>query len=343
VPPVALSGEVVPVPPGPAGSLPGIARARPKHSFAIESRTPDGLPVAASTSDAPGRDHRGSPFPARRTRSSRREPVDRTHGRRRFGPHAGSIQSAPTRLGLPAGVHACLFDLDGVLTRTAKLHAAAWKQMFDHFLRQRARRTDTRFKPFDKKSDYDRYVDGKPRYDGVRSFLASRGIQLPEGKPSDPPGEETVTGLGNLKNEMVLKLMRKVGVETYEGSIRYVKAARQRGFSCAVVSSSTNCREVLRVAGIQKLFDVMIDGVVARRSRLKGKPAPDTYLAAARRLDARPGEAAVYEDALAGVEAGRTGRFGFVVGVDRVGQAAALRRHGADIVVSDLSELLDPP
>jgi beta-phosphoglucomutase family hydrolase len=258
-------------------------------------------------------------------------------------PSLSASRSGSTTLGLPAGVKACLFDLDGVLTRTATLHAAAWKQMFDQFLRKRATETNTRFKPFDIKADYDRYLDGKPRSDGVRSFLASREIKIPDGRPSDHPGAETVVGLGNLKNEMVLKLIRETGVETYKGSVRYVKAARAHGFSCAVVSSSTNCREVLRSAGIQDFFDVMIDGIAARRFHLKGKPAPDTYLAAARRLHAAPKAAAVYEDALAGVEAGRAGRFGLVVGVDRVGQAEALRHHGADIVVSDLAELLDAP
>ena len=215
--------------------------------------------------------------------------------------------------------------------------------MFDGYLRGRARRDGSRFRPFDEKADYDRYLDGKPRYDGVRSFLSSRGIRIPEGRPGDRPGSETVTGLGDLKNEMVLQLIRERGVRTYEGSIRYVRAARRRGLACAVVSSSTNCREVLRAAGIHRLFDVVVDGIVAHRCRLKGKPAPDTYLAAARRLRVGPGGATVYEDALAGVEAGRAGRFGLVVGVDRVGQAAALRRHGADIVVSDLAELLERP
>ena len=253
------------------------------------------------------------------------------------------LTEAPSALGLPAGVRACLFDLDGVLTRTAELHATAWKQMFDRFLRERSNRTGEPFKPFDKKGDYDDYLDGKPRSDGVRSFLASRGIILPEGTPDDPAGAETVAGLGNRKNQMVLELIHQVGVHVYEGSVRYVKAARSSGLPCAVVSSSTNCREVLKAAGIQDLFDVRIDGVVAEHAHLQGKPAPDTYLEGARRLAVAPGEAVVFEDALAGVEAGRAGRFGFVVGVDRVGQAEELRRHGADIVVSDLSELLSSP
>ena len=244
-------------------------------------------------------------------------------------------------LGLPDAVTACLFDLDGVLTQTAKVHATAWKQMFDAYLRQRAARTEEAFVPFDPIREYDEYVDGKPRYDGVRSFLASRGIELPEGNADDPPGAETIHGLGNLKNEIVLKLIHEQGVQPYEGSVRYVTAARASGLRCAVVSSSTNCRDVLAAAGIQELFEEIIDGVLAERDHLAGKPAPDTFLAGARALGAQPAAAAVFEDALSGVEAGRAGRFGFVVGVDRVGQADALRAHGADVVVSDLADLLE--
>jgi beta-phosphoglucomutase family hydrolase len=249
----------------------------------------------------------------------------------------------PTVLGLPDGVTACLFDLDGVLTQTAKVHAAAWKQMFDDYLHRRAAGGGQAFVAFDPVRDYDEYVDGRPRYDGVRSFLASRGIELPEGGPDDPPGAETVHGLGNRKNEIVLKLIRDHGVEPYEGSVRYVQAARAAGLRRAVVSSSTNCRDVLAAAGITDLFEEIVDGVVAEREHLHGKPAPDTFLAGARALHVEPAQAAVFEDALAGVEAGRAGRFGFVVGVDRVGQAAELRAHGADVVVEDLSELLDAP
>jgi beta-phosphoglucomutase family hydrolase len=252
----------------------------------------------------------------------------------------GSPRSAPARLGLPDAVTACLFDMDGVLTQTAKVHAAAWKRMFDEFLRRRAERTGERFVPFDDVKDYDEYVDGKPRYDGVRSFLEARGIELPEGNPDDPPDAETVHGLGNRKNELVLKLIHDNGVEAYEGSVRYVKAVREAGLARAVVSSSANTREVLVAARMLDLFDVIIDGVVAEREHLAGKPHPDTYLAAARKLGVEPGRAAVFEDALAGVAAGRAGRFGFVVGVDRVGQADALREHGADVVVTDLAELL---
>jgi beta-phosphoglucomutase family hydrolase len=244
-------------------------------------------------------------------------------------------------LGLPDDVDACLFDLDGVLTQTAKVHAAAWKQMFDTYLRQRAEASGGELVPFDPVADYDEYVDGKPRYEGVRSFLASRGIELPQGSPDDPPGAETIDGLGNRKNEIVLAMIRESGVEAYEGSVRYVHAAREAGLKRAVVSSSTNCRDVLEAAGIQDLFEARIDGVVAERDHLKGKPAPDTFMAGARALGVTAVRAAVFEDALAGVQAGRAGDFRFVVGVDRVGQGDALRAHGADIVVRDLAELLD--
>ena len=244
-------------------------------------------------------------------------------------------------LGLPTAIQACLFDLDGVLTQTAKVHAAAWKEMFDGFLRRRSARTGEQFVPFDLVDDYDEYVDGKPRYDGVRSFLASRAITLPEGDGADPPTAETIAGLGNWKNELVLALLHRDGVEAYEGSVRYVHAVRDAGLHRAVVSSSANCREVLEAAGIEDLFEVRVDGLVAEREHLRGKPEPDTFLAAARALEVPPARAAVFEDALAGVAAGRAGRFGLVVGVDRVGQAEALRTHGADVVVRDLAELLD--
>jgi beta-phosphoglucomutase family hydrolase len=244
-------------------------------------------------------------------------------------------------LGLPASVRACLFDLDGVLTETAKVHAAAWKEMFDQFLRARSARTGEDFVPFGETDDYSEYVDGKPRYDGVRSFLASRSIELPEGRPDDPPSAETVCGLGNRKNEIVLRMIREQGVEAYEGSRRYLEAAREAGLRRAVVSSSTNCHDVLVAAGIEQFFEARIDGVVAEREHLKGKPAPDTFLAGARALDVTPDAAAVFEDALAGVEAGRAGGFACVVGVDRVGHAEALREHGASIVVRDLAELIE--
>jgi beta-phosphoglucomutase family hydrolase len=244
-------------------------------------------------------------------------------------------------LGLPDGIRGCLFDLDGVITETAKVHDAAWKEMFDGFLRQRAEQSGQPFVPFDPVKDYDDYVDGKPRADGTRSFLASRGIELPEGREDDPPDAETVYGLGNRKNQIVLRLIHSRGVEAYPGSIRYLHAVKDAGLPRAVVSSSTNCRDVLIAAGIEDLFDARIDGVVAEREHLRGKPAPDTFLAGARALGLAPAAAVVFEDALAGVAAGRAGNFGFVVGVDRVGQAAALQEHGADIVVKDLSELLE--
>jgi beta-phosphoglucomutase family hydrolase len=252
------------------------------------------------------------------------------------------VRSArPATVGLPEPVRACLFDLDGVLTQTATVHAAAWKEMFDRDLRKRAADSGERFVAFDPVADYDRYVDGKPREEGVRSFLASRGIDLPLGDPSDSTTAETIIGLGNRKNVIVLRMIRDQGVKAYEGSVRYARAARDAGLRSAVVSSSRNCREVLSAAGIADLFEQRIDGVVADREHLKGKPAPDTFLAGAQALGVEPSQAAVFEDALAGVEAGHAGGFGFVVGVDRLGQADALRAHGADIVVSDLANLLE--
>jgi beta-phosphoglucomutase family hydrolase len=244
-------------------------------------------------------------------------------------------------LGLPDGVRGCLFDLDGVLTQTAKVHDAAWKEMFDAYLRERAQRTGEPFVPFDPVKDYDEYVDGKPRPDGVRSFLESRGITLPDGGDDDPPSAETVHGLGNRKNVILLRRIREDGVEAYPGSVAFVRAVKEAGLPRAVVSSSANCRAVLVAAGIEDLFDVRIDGLVAERDHLRGKPAPDTFLAGARALGLKPTAGAVFEDALAGVAAGRAGGFGFVVGVDRAGQAQALRDHGADVVVTDLSELME--
>jgi beta-phosphoglucomutase family hydrolase len=243
-------------------------------------------------------------------------------------------------LGLPDAVRACLFDLDGVITATAVVHARAWKEMFDAFLRERSEQTGEPFVPFDPRADYDRYVDGKKRADGTRSFLASRGIELPEGDPDDDPGAATINGLGNRKNEIVLRRIHSDGVEVYEGSVRYLHAVRAAGLRTAVVSSSANTAEVLRVTGLTDLFDARIDGLVARERGLPGKPAPDTFLAGAAELGVDAGGAVVFEDALAGVEAGRAGEFGLVVGVDRVGQADALREHGADVVVQDLAELL---
>ncbi|MFI6521541.1 HAD family hydrolase [Spirillospora sp. NPDC050679] len=244
-------------------------------------------------------------------------------------------------LGLPDHIQACLFDLDGVLTRTAAVHAAAWKQMFDEYLRARAERTGEPFTPFDLVKDYGPYVDGKRREDGTRSFLRSRGIELPEGSPDDPPDRETVRGLGNRKNELVLQLIKDEGVEVFEGSIDYVRAAREAGLKTAVVSSSANTAQVLETVGITDLFDARVDGVVAAERDLPGKPAPDTFLEGAREVGVAPGDAAVFEDALAGVEAGRAGNFGFVVGVNRVDDehAAGLAERGADVVVGDLAEL----
>jgi len=223
-------------------------------------------------------------------------------------------------------VTACLFDLDGVLTKTAVVHARAWKQMFDDYLREQG---DER--PFDEHDDYDEYVDGKPRDAGVRDFLASRGLH---------PEEAEVKRLGDIKNDLVLEIIKRDGVEAYEGSIAYLKAARDAGLRRAVVSSSHNCKDVLVSAGIEEYLEVRVDGLVADEMKLPGKPAPDTFLEGARRLGVEPSQAAVFEDALAGVEAGRAGRFRWVVGVDRVGRADALLAHGADVVVRDLSELL---
>jgi beta-phosphoglucomutase family hydrolase len=239
------------------------------------------------------------------------------------------------RLGIPDHIRAVLFDLDGVITQTARVHAAAWKQMFDDFLKKR---DGADFVPFSAK-DYDSYVDGKPRADGTRSFLESRGIHLPEGSPGDPPTAETVYGLGNRKNELLLTRIREDGVDVYPTSVDYIRAARAGGLHTAVVSSSANTRDVLKSVGIEDLFDVRVDGTTIAGQHLKGKPAPDTFLLAAETLGVPAVDAAVFEDALAGVAAGRAGDFGYVVGVDRVGQADALRAHGADVVVKDLGEL----
>jgi beta-phosphoglucomutase family hydrolase len=242
-------------------------------------------------------------------------------------------------LGLPDGIRACLFDLDGVLTQTARVHRSAWRETFDALLHGCQ---GDNFKPFTD-ADYHEYVDGKPRRDGVRDFLASRGVRLPEGDPDDPPSAHTVAGVGNRKNQLLLRRLEEDGVEVYEGSVRYVRAARQRGLHTAVVTASANGEAVVRAAGLADCIEARIDGVVAEQEHLRGKPAPDTFLVGARVLGVEPREAAVFEDALAGVAAGRAGRFGFVVGVDRAGQAEALRRRGADIVVNDLSELLERP
>jgi beta-phosphoglucomutase family hydrolase len=242
-----------------------------------------------------------------------------------------------TELGLPEEITVCLLDLDGVVTKTAVVHAAAWKETFDAFLRERE---GADFRPFDPVADYDEYVDGRPRADGVRTFLASRGIELPDGTPGDPPDAQTVQGIGNRKNELVLRKIRTEGVEAYEGTLRYIEAVRASGLRTAIVSSSANTRDVLRSIDAERLFDVRVDGVVAAERGLPGKPHPDTFLAAAHDLGADAKQAAVFEDALAGMDAGRSGHFGYVVGVDRVGQTDALYAHGADVVVKDLADLL---
>jgi beta-phosphoglucomutase family hydrolase len=243
-------------------------------------------------------------------------------------------------LGLPDGITATLFDMDGVITNTATVHDAAWKQTFDEYLEARAKQTGQPFIPFDPVKDYDTYVDGKPRLDGTRSFLESRGIQLPEGTPDDAPGTPTLYGISNKKNDVLLAKLASDGVQVYDGSVRYLHAVRAAGLHTAIVSSSANTVQVLQAAGLADQFDVRVDAQVAQAKHLKGKPAPDTYLEAARELGVPASSAAVFEDALAGVQSGRAGHFGFVVGVNRANQADALRAHGADIVVNDLGELL---
>jgi len=236
---------------------------------------------------------------------------------------------------------AVLFDLDGVLTETASIHAAAWREMFDGFLRQQAKDQGETFVPFDIDADYRAYVDGKPRYDGVRSFLMSRGIELPEGDTGDPVTANTVTGLGNRKNQLMAELIEDNGVEAFPGAVRLVEALRGRGVKTAVVSSSANARAVLGAAGISDLFDARVDGAVSAELRLPGKPAPDAFLEAARRLDAPPDRAVVVEDAISGVQAGRSGGFALVVGVGGSERTQTLLDNGADLVVADLGELLD--
>ena len=235
---------------------------------------------------------------------------------------------------------AVLFDLDGVLTDTANVHAACWKRMFDDFLRERAEERDEEFQPFDIATDYKLYVDGRPRFEGVRTFLESRGIELANGDPKEPPNHETICGLGNQKDEMVKKAFDSEGIEAYEGSVALVRHLRERGIKTAVVSASSNCESVVKAAGIADLFDARVDGVVIARLNLAGKPAPDTFLKAAEQLGVEPERAVVVEDAISGVQAGRDGGFGLIVGVDRKGDAEALRENGADIVVADLDEML---
>ena len=247
-----------------------------------------------------------------------------------------------TQIGLPdlrtIGLDALIFDLDGVVTRTAAVHAAAWKRLFDDYLRQAADRAGNSFVPFDTDTDYPEFVDGKPRYDGVRSFLLSRGIELPDGDPGDPPGGETICGLGNRKNALFNRALKAEGVAVYPGSVALIRAARAAGLRAAVVSSSRNCRQVLERAALADLFDTVIDGLYAADNGLPGKPAPDTFLKAAELLATIPARSAVFEDAIAGIEAGRAGRFALVIAVDRGAGHDALRRAGADFVVSDLGE-----
>jgi beta-phosphoglucomutase family hydrolase len=233
-----------------------------------------------------------------------------------------------------------LFDLDGVLTDTASVHKKAWKLTFDDFLRQRAEHANEAFTPFDVQTDYLTYVDGKKREDGVRSFLTSRGIELPDGSPDDGPPNETVYSLGNTKNAMFQQILRVDGVDVFEGSRRYLEATADAGLGIAVVSASANTREILELTGLARFVQHRVDGVVLREENIAGKPAPDSFLRAAELLGITPEQGAVFEDAISGVAAGRAGGFGVVVGVDRVGQAEALRRNGADVVVTDLAELL---
>jgi beta-phosphoglucomutase family hydrolase len=253
------------------------------------------------------------------------------------GPPAGSVARvpAPGPLGLPDSVRACLFDLDGVLTRTATVHFAAWKRTFDEYL-QRFHPGQPEFGQL----DYNRYVDGKHRADGVRGFLASRGITLPEGSAGDPPEAATVQAIATRKNDMVLRELDEHGVEVYDGSVRYLRAVKDAGLATAVVTASANGEKVIAAGGFADLIDVRVDGLVAARDALRGKPEPDTFLAGARLLGVEPAAAVVYEDAISGVVAGRAGHFGYVVGVDRVGQAEALRSAGADVVVTDLEQLM---
>jgi len=236
---------------------------------------------------------------------------------------------------------AVLFDLDGVITNTANMHAACWKQMFDEYLQKRAAGRGEPFRPFELATDYRIYVDGKPRFDGVRDFLTARGIQLQEGSPDDPPQAETVCGLGNRKNELVNKVIEEVGVEPYEGTVKLIHQLRHQGFKIAVVTSSQNCDAVLKAAKLGAFFKVRVDGNTIHAQHLSGKPAPDTFLTAAQQLGVDPTRAVVVEDAISGVQAGCNGNFGLVIGVARKGNAEELRRHGAHLVVNDLGELIE--
>jgi len=236
---------------------------------------------------------------------------------------------------------AVLFDLDGVITNTAKLHATCWKQMLDEYLQKRAVERGESFRPFDLATDYRLYLDGKPRFDGVRDFLASRGIRLPEGNSDDPPQAETVRALGNRKNKLVGDAIERIGVEAYEGSVHFIGQLRRDGFKIALVTSSENCTAVLKATKLDPLFDVRVDGQMVETQNLAGKPAPDTFLMAARLLGVEPRRAVVVEDAISGIQAGASGKFGLVIGVARKGNAEELKQYGANVIVNDLSELVD--
>lgn len=248
---------------------------------------------------------------------------------------SGHRSTTPARVA-PEWTTACLFDLDGVLTNTASEHQDTWKQTFDAFLRHHQ---GEQFRPFTV-ADYLEHVDGRPRADGVRQFLAARGITLPEGGHDDPPGADTVHGVGNRKNQLLLAAIREHGVRPYPGSVRYLEAATAAGLAIGVVTSSDNGASVLGAAGLDHFVRARVDGLVIAREKLRGKPRPDSFLVGARALGAEPAATAVFEDALAGVQAGRSGGFGWVVGVDRTHHAEELRAHGADLVVGDLAELL---
>jgi beta-phosphoglucomutase family hydrolase len=237
----------------------------------------------------------------------------------------------------PDRFDAVLFDLDGVITATARIHASAWKQAFDKILKKRA--GGESFRPFDKHSDYEDYVDGKPRYDGAQSFLDSRHIDVPRGTPDDSPDKITVSGIANRKNELFEEALKREPVDVFEGTLDWIRHLRRAGIKTAVVSSSSHCEAILQNAGISSLFDARVDAEIADRMKLEGKPAPDTYLKAAEMLGVDPKRAVVVEDALAGVEAGRSGGFGLVIGVDRKHDADDLKKHGAGIVVNDLKEM----
>jgi beta-phosphoglucomutase family hydrolase len=240
----------------------------------------------------------------------------------------------------PENFDAVLFDLDGVLTSTAEIHATAWKTMFDDYLRRRAAARGEPFRPFDIATDYLRYVDGRPRYEGVQQFLESRGIHLPRGTPASPPQEESVCGLGNVKDQMVQQAIAAGKVQSFPSSVEFARLVRRRGLRTAVVTSSRNCTAVLKAAGMTDLFETQVDGNTIEDEGLRGKPAPDSFLRAAERLGVRPERSVVVEDAIAGVQAGRAGGFGLVIGIDRHGEGDALREHGAHVVVTDLGDLL---